>query len=183
MSVLYRVEKADSEELGFPVELDEALEQVARRVQRENEGSLRITKVRYRLDPEEPPSTESRPMKQLWRGTVLKFPDIGSAGVFVCKPLQHGRGGGNAGDWTAPVGSNTEEIINYLRRVFLWQREQGILFEDSDGKQGLPISEVIFRDQIATRARNWNIRPYTGTFHASHVHSSAFPLLGPGPCG
>lgn len=181
---LWRVETVHGNALTFPVGKQDALDQIRKRMESEPLGDpLRVVRIRYRLDPDEPPSSESQPMEKLWRGMVVRFPDIGSAGVFVCKPLQHGRGGGNAGDWTAALSANTDaKLIDYLWDVFNFSRREGEEFERSNGKDGLPISEVIFRDKIATRAMGWTIRNYTGTFHATHVHTSAYPLLPPGIC-
>jgi len=141
---------------------------------------LKIVRVHYRLDPDEPPGAETGPMRLCWRGTVVNFPDVGSAGVYVHKPdSQHCVVGevGNAGDWTAAIDANTDaKLIAYLWRVFDWQRQQGIRFDESNGRDGLPFSELIFRDVIATQAHGWTKRAHTGTFHATHVHSSAFPL-------
>lgn len=181
----YRIETVHGSELSFPVHKREALEQIAQRMDAEPIGdALRVVRLHYRLNPEDPPGTQSGPMLRVWRGIVVRFPDVGSAGVFVCKPLQHGRGGGNAGDWTAALSANTDaKLIAYLWDVFDFSLEQGKLFERSAGNDGLPISEVIFRDRIATRSASWTVRPYTGEFHATHVHTSAYPLLPPGPCG
>lgn len=181
-TVLYRVERIGSEELGFPVPLAEALKQVRRRVPKETEGALRIARVEYDLDPSKPPTIHTPAMRRCWRGIVVKFPDVGWLGTYVCKPLQHGRGG-NATDWAAPRDAqDDEEIISYLWKVARWSRSQGVLFTESDGESGLPFSEVIFRDKISTRERDWRWRDYDGTLHASHVHDSAYPLRLPGEC-
>lgn len=182
---LYRVEAPSSERLGFPVPLEEAVEQVRRRAPREPFGEpLRIVKILYRLDPEEPPGIETRAMRKVWRATVLRFPDVGSVGVYVCKLASQHRFA-HAGDWTAPPSADsTAEVIAYITEVAEWQRRQGIIFERTDGAEGLPISEVIVRDRIATRAQAWIWRDYGGVLHASHVHSSCFPLFDPDlPCG
>lgn len=179
---LYRVETL-SGELGFPVDRATAIEQATRRLPKVDPGdSLRIRAVEYRLDPGEPFTIHTRPMLRVWRGTVLKFPDIGSLGVYVCKPLQHRFG--NAGDWGAPPSADTTaEVVAYISEVAEWQRRRGMAFEDGES-DGLPVSEVIVRDRIATRAQGWAWRLYTGTLHAAHVHSSCYPLIDPGlPCG
>jgi len=184
----YRVEAVHGSELSFPVRKRDALDQLAARMELEKLGDpLRVVRLRYRLDPEQPPGQLgdgfTAPIRRVWRGTVIRFPDIGSLGVFVCKPLQHGRGGGNAADWSAALDADTDaKLIAYLWDVFDFERKAGIDFEHSNGRDGLPVSEVIFRDKIATRSAGWTIRPYSGTFHASHVHTSGFPLLPPGPC-
>lgn len=183
---LYRVEVAGRrDDLGFPVELDQAIGQVRRRAPLEPFGdALRIVRIRYRLDPAEPPSQHTPAAREVWRGTVLRFPDIGSLGVYVCKPDSQHRFG-NAEDWAAAVGLEGDALSAYLWGVFDWQLLQAKKYERTDGAEGLPIAELIFRDVIATRARDWVRRPYTGTFHAAHVHSSDYPLVLPydRPCG
>jgi len=182
--VLYRVERLGSEELGFPVSLKVALKQVRERVPKETESPLRIARVEYGLDPVAPPTLHTGPMKSVWRATVLKFPDIGWAGTYVCKLGSQHRFG-NATDWQAPKDAKTTQaIVEYLWEVFNWQRRMGIHFLES-GVDGLPVSELIFRDTISTRRIGpWSRRKYTGVFHASHVHTSCYPLIDTSePCG
>jgi len=174
---LYRVEQVHGDEFSFPVHKAEALDQVRRRIDQEPLGDpLRIVRIDYRLSPEQPPHPFTPPMLRVWRATIVRFPMIGTLGVYVCKLASQHRYG-NAGDWAAPPQAGTGEIINYLGDVFDWQRREGIRFEDSDGDEGLPVSEVIFRDKIATRAQGWRVRDYGGVFHASHVHGSCYPII------
>jgi len=176
-TTLWRVERVHGSELSLPVGKAEALEQVRARMEREPLGDpLRVVRVVYRLDPDGPPGAATPAMRKVWRATVLRFPEVGTLGVCVCKDSSQHRFG-NAGDWAAPPNLSTGRIVDYLHDVFTYQRAQGIDFEDSGGRAGLPVSEVIFRDEIATRAQGWTVRDYGGTFHAAHVHSSAYPLI------
>ena len=183
--VLYRVEGAGKdEEYSFPVPKDKMLEQVASRAPKEEEGSLRIRRVEYRLDPNMPPTIHTAAIRRIWRATILRYPDIGSLGVYVCKPLQHGRGG-NAWDYSAPfevVKKGSDAIHEWLFDTAKWLRNEGAAFTSSQGEKGLPISEIIVLDHIATRAQDWMWRDYTGTYHASHGHISGYPLKPPGEC-
>lgn len=182
--VLYRVEAPDSEQLGFPVELDRAVEQVRKRAPSERTGALRIVRVEYELDPDGPPTIATKAQREVWRGTVVKFPDVGTMGTYVCKDGSQHRYG-NAGDWAAAkAAKTTEAIIAYLWKVARWQRAQGVRFEKTRGREGLPVSEVIFRDRIATRLQGWTWRSYGGVLHAVHVHDSAYLLIATSrPCG
>lgn len=178
----YRVETVHGSELSFPVHKREALDQIAKRMEQEPLGDpLRVVRLHYRLNPEEPPQPYTLALRRLWRGIVTRFPDVGSLGTYVCKPdSQHAveTGIANAGDWSAALTADTDaKLIRYLWDVFDYARAQGIDFEKSKGRDGLPISEVIFRDKISTRAQSWTVRDYTGTLHATHVHTSAYPLL------
>jgi len=174
---LWRVEQVHGNELSFPVGKSEALDQVRRRMDVEPLGDpLRIVRIDYRLDPDEPPGHYTPAMRVVWRQTIVKFPKIGTLGVCVCKDASQHRFG-NAGDWAAPSGSNDAQTIAFLWDVFAWHRDSGIEFEQTNGRRGLPVSEVIFRDKISTRAHDWTIRPYTGTFHAAHEHGSCYPLI------
>jgi len=174
---LYRVEQVHGGELSFPVHKAEALDQVRKRIDLEPLGDpLRIVRIDYRLSPEQPPQPHTGPMVRVWRATVVRFPMIGTLGVGVCKPASQHRYG-NAGDWAAPPQAGTGEIINYLGDVFDWHRHEGIRFDESNGHEGLPTSEVIFRDKIATRAHGWRVRDYDGQFHYSHEHVSCYPLI------
>lgn len=182
---LYRVEQVHGQQFSFPVPKSQAVEQVRRRIDAEPLGDpLRIVRIDYRLDPDAPPGPYTLPIRKVWRETVVRFPTIGSLGVFVRKPnSQHcvsdvaGGDRGNAADWSAPASMGEAAMISYLWDVFDFHRRQGIMFEQTNGRDGLPVSEVIFRDKIATRAFGWTVRPYTGTFHAVHEHSSAYPLM------
>lgn len=179
----WRVERVLGDDLGFPLRKAAALAEIRERMDREPLGDpLRVVRLHYRLDPEAPPSTHTPALRRIWRATVVRFPEIGSAGVAVCKPSSQHRFG-NAADWTAPPGLSTDELIAYLWRVFDFLRAAGMVHERTAGREGLPVSELIFRDKISTRAQGWLVRPYTGTFHAAHVHSSGFPLIDPNrPC-
>jgi hypothetical protein len=181
---LYRVEESHGEDFTFPVRKAVALDQVRNRIDHEPLGNpLRIVRIDYRLDPDAPPEPYTIPVRTIWRATVLRFPEIGSLGVYVRKPdSEHcvntpAGAKGNAADWSPPPRSSEPELIKFLWDVFDYHRAQGALFERSRGREGLPISEVITRDKIATRAQGWTVRPYTGVFHATHEHSSAYPLL------
>lgn len=181
---LYRVETLAGP-LGFPVELEPALVTAGKRLPKLTSGdTLRVVPIDYELDPATPPTLHTPAERECWRGTVVRFPDIGTLGVYVCKPASQHRYG-NAGDWAAPRElKSTAKVVAYLEEVFEFHRRQGKLFEKSAGAEGLPVSEVIFRDKITTRARGWRIRTYTGTFHAAHVHQSAYPLISTTrPCG
>lgn len=175
-TVLYRVERAGSEELSAPVDYRTMVRRVKVLAPEEKEGSLRIVRCEYNLDLNAPPEPITRPQKRVWHDTILQFPEIGTAGTYVCKPLSQHRYG-NATDWTAPAGMTDAELIEYLWVVFKWLRREGMQSEATNGEGGLPVSEVIFRDKITTRARDWTVRDYTGTFHATHVHDSAYPLI------
>ncbi len=173
-TVLYRVELLGSETLGDPVSLRKALRQVRLRVPREHEGALRILRVEYGLDPAHPPGTIYTPaQRQVWQATVERFPDIGTAGTYVCKPASQHRYG-NATDWTAPPG---RDVSSYLGQVWTWQLDQARTAR-------LPISELIFQTKIATKAHAWLVRHYDGVPHVAHVHDSADPLIDTSrPCG
>jgi hypothetical protein len=178
----YRVEAVHGSELSFPVHKREALDQLSKRMELERIGEpLRVVRLRYRLDPEGPPPPFTLALRRVWRSIVTRFPDVGSLGTFACKAdSQHAvlDGTANAADWSAALTANTDaKLIAYLWDVFDYSRRLGMLFEQKSGRDGDPISEVIFRDKITTRAQDWTVRPYTGTFHATHVHTSAFPLL------
>jgi hypothetical protein len=177
MLKLYRVESL-SNDFGFPVAFDVALSQVANRLPKLDDNDvLRIRRVDYELDPEEPPTIETKPLRKVWRETILAFPKIGSLGTYACKPSSQHRYG-NAQDWAAEKNANdSAKIIAYLDEVADWSRNQGVRFTKSDGQDGLPISEVIWRDRISTRKYDWTWRPYGGVMHASHVHVSAYPLI------
>lgn len=185
MTVLYRVEGPGRDEAySFPVDKERMLEQVAARAPKETEGSLRILRVAYRLDPAGPPQPATSAIEKVWRGTVLRYPEIGSLGVFVCKPLQHGRGG-NAWDYSAPlevVKKGADAIHEWLFDTAKWLRNEGAAFTSSQGQRGLPIAEIIVLDHIATRAQDWMWRTYTGAYHATHGHISGYPLQPPGAC-
>jgi hypothetical protein len=181
---LYRVESL-SNEFGFPVELPIALTQIENRLPRLDDNDvLRIRRVDYELDPDEPPTIETKPLRRVWRETILRFPKIGSLGTYVCKAASQHRYG-NAQDWAAErEADNDAKVIHYLDEVADWSRNQGTRFTKSDGKDGLPISEVIWRDRISTRKYDWTWRAYGGVMHATHVHVSAYPLIDTSrPCG
>lgn len=181
---LWRVEQVHGDEFSFPVGKPRALEQVRERMDREPLGDpLKLVRVDYRLDPEVPPQPYTAPIRVVWRATVLKFPKIGTLGVYVHKPdSQHcvdapgGNEIGNAADWSAAPDSNATALITFLWDVFDFHRHEGIRFTETNGREGLPVSEIITRDKIATRAQGWTVRDYSGTFHATHEHVSAYPL-------
>lgn len=173
MRVLYRVERARSEEYGFPVPLDDAISQIRRRAPNEEGSALRILRVEYELDPTAPPTLHTNALRQIWTATILRFPDIGSLGVYVCKPDSQHRYG-NAADWTAAKDTGVN-FRSYLSKVADWQVLQA--------KQGrLPIAQVIWQKQIWQSASGWEA--YAGIPHASHVHTSARPMIDTmRPCG
>ena len=174
MLTLYRVEAPHSEDYGFPVPLPEALAQIRHRAPMEKDGALRILRVNYQLNPSEPPTIHTKAARHIWRATVLRFPDIGSAGVYVCKDGSQHRYG-NADDWVAPPTANTStKIIDYLDDVARWQVKQ--IEADT-----LPISQLIWRFRIWTPSEKWH--PYTGIPHYAHIHDSG-PLINTSiPCG
>lgn len=174
MQTLYRVEAPNSEDYGFPVPLPEALQQVKQRAPHEKQGALRILRVDYQLDPEAPPGIHTKAAARIWRATILRFPDIGSLGVYVCKPDSQHRYG-NADDWAAPPTANTsDKVIGYLDTVAHWQVNQAI-------RGTLPITQLIWRFRIWTPEQGWH--PYTGIPHYAHIHDSG-PLINTSlPCG
>jgi hypothetical protein len=185
-TVLYRVEGPGKDEEYSPL-VSEArmLELVEQRAPKETEGTLRIKRFEYRLDPRDAPMATG-PLQRIWKATIERYPDIGSLGTFVCKPLQHGRPGngkGNAWDYAVPMNvTGTTAIHDWIAEAALWIRQQGMRFDETRGDEGLPVAEIIWLDKIATWARDWTIRSYGGTFHATHGHISAYPLLAPGSC-
>lgn len=173
MKTLYRVESLTSEDMTFPVTLSEALDQIHFRAPKEKDGSLRIRRVDYQLPPEEPPGIHTNAAQRIWRATILRFPDIGYAGCYVCKPDSQHRYG-NAIDWVAPPSCDTSaEIIRYLSHVAEWTV--------AEAKQDLPVTQVIWRYEIWTPAAGWH--PYTGDPHYSHVHDSGPLIPTSRPCG
>jgi hypothetical protein len=165
---LYRVEAPNSEEYAFPVSLTEALNQLKKRAPRERFGNaLRVIRVRYQLDPAHPPTVHTAAMRQVWRATVVRFPDIGSLGVCVCKESSQHRYG-HAADWAASrEAKDSGKLRAYLKRIADWQVKQA---EAGD----LPISQVIYRSRI-WQPGGW--KPYTGVPHIIHVHTSCSPLM------
>jgi len=173
---LYRVERVHGEELSFPVPYGEAIDQLRERIPKEPVGEpLRVVRIDYELDPNRPPTIYTRPMLQVWRATILKFPDVGTMGVYVCKDSSQHRYG-NAGDWGAPDHLRTAATVqSYLQRVADWQVREARAHR-------LPISQVIVFSEIWTPEQQWH--PYTGNPHAVHVHTSASPLIDTDrPCG
>lgn len=180
---LWRVEQVHGDEFSFPTTKAKALDQVRERMDREPLGDpLKVVRIDYRLDPDAPPEPYTEAVRKVWRSTVLRFPEVGSLGVYVHKPdSQHCVDGpqgetGNAADWAAPARLTDPKLIAWLWDVFDFHRREGIVYSNSNGRDGLPVSQVIFRDKIATAEFGWIVRPYTGTFHATHEHSSASPL-------
>lgn len=190
MLTRYKVERL-SGGLGKPVPLDEAVRIVTSRIQRLEDGDvLKVRKVLYELPPEGPPNMATgadytAPMLRGYRSLVATFPKVGWAGGFVCKfasgtsrtTSQHAvkvRGkpsAGNAVDWTAPGDveqQGGEAVVAWLTALAGW-----IIEEQRAGRRAT--SEVIWRDRKWTPERGW--RPYTGPFHAAHVHESAAPYV------
>jgi len=173
--ILYRVEAVHSEEYGFPVPLNVALDQIKSRAPKEESSALRILRVEYELNPTAPPTIHTNALRDIWRATVLRFPDIGTLGVYACKPLSQHRYG-NAADWAASREARHEDKVRrYLGAVADWQVAQAM-------KEILPIAQVIVQKQIWQRGSGWE--PYTGIPHVSHVHTSAYPMIQTSlPCG
>jgi hypothetical protein len=181
--ILYRVEGPGADE-EYSALVDEArmLELVKARAPKETEGTLRIKRFAFRLDPREPQTDCTKAIRQTWQDVILRFPDCGSLGLFVCKTLQHGRPGsgkGNAWDIAPPkdvMNAGAARIHGWLDDAAKWIRVEAM-----GGK--MPVSEVIWLDHIATKAKGWTVRAYSGVFHATHIHVSGDPLLNEGPCG
>jgi hypothetical protein len=184
----YRIERLDSETLGRPVSLDDAIRIITTRIQRLPDGeTLRVRKILYELPPEAPPGSPpavyTSSILSSYRTTVLRHPRIGWAGGFVCKLTADGGtsqhavktrrlpSAGNAIDWTAPDDVEAEGSAATIR--WLWELFDWIVRETKAGRR--KTSELIFRDVKWTPERGR--RPYLGPFHFSHVHESASPYV------
>lgn len=188
MIARYRVERADGESLGRPVDLARAIEISRDRLRALDDGdTLRIRKILYELPPERPPGTAAftPAILKVYRQTVAREPRVGWAGGFVCKwaapgvVSQHATRTPNhpnvcnAIDWTAPEDvedDGADAIVDWLWKLSHWHVRR------ATATDRLPISEVIFRDK-KWEADDGRWDPFGGTFHASHEHTSGRPYL------
>lgn len=128
------------------------------------------------------PGDTTDSIKTVWDAVHQQFPDVCSAGTFVCKTIlgssdysQHAWG--NAWDICAPGGvSDSPTAQKYLDQVAKWLEQNTVSSQGGGGGQNLPIAQIIWR--------GWEQLHGGDVYdHTNHIHVSGNPMFsGTPPC-
>ncbi len=134
-----------------------------------------IRKVR-RKDPTVPANIDATRSVQVAAGYIFaKYSWTYNNGVYVDKPGLHGTHPSDAIDFGVTYDTS-DQAHERVMVVFGDLRRQGILYAETNGKQGLALNGVIGMSSICgpdvSDGFNQSVRAYSGEQHVTHCHMS-----------